>query len=93
VVSRKIGVPFEVPPAVGGSEVGVHLYRINVEFPAAVWSVVVTLSDPPRVGDSIDVKGTACIIREIETRGVDGDAGSVAANVYAEPVTHDVATA
>ena len=72
---------------------GVHLYRINVEFPAAVWSVVVTLPDPPQVGDTIDVKGTECVIREIQARTPGGDAQTVAANVYAEPVTHDVATA
>ena len=72
---------------------GVHLYRINVEFPAAVWSVVVTLPDPPKVGDSIDVKGIACVVREIELRPGPGDAQRVVANVYAEPVTHDVATA
>jgi len=73
--------------------VGVHLYRINVEFPAAVWSVVVTLPDPPQVGDSIDVKGTPCVVREIELRVGDGDMQRVAANVYAEPVVHDIATA
>jgi len=73
--------------------VGVHLYRINVEFPAAVWSVVVTLPDPPQVGDSIDVKGTRCVVREIELRLGDGDAERVVATVYAEPVTHDIATA
>jgi len=73
--------------------VGVHLYRINVEFPAAVWSVVVTLPDPPKVGDSIDVKGIACVVREIELRPGAADAQRVVANVYAEPVTHDVATA
>ena len=66
---------------------GVHLYRINVEFPAAVWSVLVTLPDSPQVGDSIDVKGTACVVREVELRAGDGaDPQSVAANVYAEPV-------
>ncbi len=72
---------------------GVHLYRINVEFPAAVWSLVVPLPDPPRVGDSIDVKGTPCVVREIELRPGAGDAQRVAATVYAEPVTHDSATA
>ena len=72
---------------------GVHLYRINVEFPAAVWSVVVTLADPPQVGDTIDVKGTACVVREIEARAAEGDMHTVAANVYAEPVSHGVATA
>ncbi len=66
---------------------GVHLYRINVEFPAAVWSVLVTLPDPPQIGDSIDVKGTACVVREVELRaGNGGDPQSVAANVYAEAV-------
>ena len=64
----------------------VHLYRINVEFPAAVWSVVVKLPEPPRVGDPIEVRGTPCIVREIEPRPGNGaDAQSVAANVYAEP--------
>ena len=72
---------------------GVHLYRINVEFPAAVWSVVVTLPDPPVVGDSIDVKGIACVVRQIELQPGAGDAQRVVATVYAEPVTHDVATA
>ena len=70
---------------------GVHLYRINVEFPAAVWSIVVTLSDPPQVGDSIDVKGTPCVVREVELRVGDGDGQRVAANVYAEPVTEGIA--
>ncbi len=66
---------------------GVHLYRINVEFPAAVWSVVVTLSEPPQVGDSIDVNGTACVVQEVQPRAGDGaDTQSVAANVYAEPL-------
>ena len=65
---------------------GVHLYRINVEFPAAVWSVVVTLPKPPKVGDPIEVKGTPCVVREVEARPGDGsDVRSVAANVYAEP--------
>ena len=69
----------------------VHLYRINVEFPAAVWSVVVTLPAPPKVGDPIEVKGTPCVVREIEPRQVDGsDVDSVAANVYAEPAVEDV---
>ena len=64
----------------------VHLYRVNVEFPAAVWSVVVTLPEPPRVGDPIEVKGTACVVREIEPRsGNVADVQAVAANVYAEP--------
>jgi len=67
--------------------VGVHLYRINVEFPAAVWSVVVTLSEPPQVGDSIDVNGTPCVVREVQPRAGDGaDTQSVIANVYAEPL-------
>jgi hypothetical protein len=73
--------------------VGVHLYRINVEFPAAVWSVVVTLPAAPRIGDTIDVKGTACVVREIQTRPVEADAHTVAATVYAEPFGHDAATA
>ena len=64
---------------------GVHLYRINVEFPAAVWSVVASLSDPPQVGDSIDVKGTPCIVREVELQPATGSLGSIAANVYATP--------
>jgi len=67
--------------------VGVHLYRINVEFPAAVWSVVVTLSEPPQVGDSIDVNGTPCVVREVQPRAGDGaHTQSVIANVYAEPL-------
>ena len=66
---------------------GVHLYRINVEFPAAVWSVVVTLSEPPQVGDSIDVNGTPCVVREVQPRAGDGaHTQSVIANVYAEPL-------
>ena len=70
---------------------GVHLYRINVEFPAAVWSVVVTLPAAPKVGDPIEVKGTPCVVREIEPRQGDGsDVDSVAANVYAEPAVEDV---
>ena len=63
-----------------------HLYRVNVEFPAAVWSVVVSLPDPPRVGDPIDVKGTACVVREIEPRSATGsESPTVEANVYADP--------
>ena len=64
----------------------VHLYRVNVEFPAAVWSVVLSLADPPRVGDTIDVKGTGCVVREVvaQSRG-DDDASTVAANIYAAP--------
>jgi len=73
--------------------VGVHLYRINVEFPAAVWSVLVTLSEPPQVGDSIDVNGTPCVVREVQEvqpRAGDGvDTQSVVANVYAEPLGAD----
>ncbi len=69
----------------------VHLYRIHVEFPAAVWSVVVTLPDPPQVGDPIEVKGIPCVVREIETRPGNGsDLHSVAANVYVDPTTEDV---
>ena len=65
---------------------GVHLYRINVEFPAAVWSVVVSLSDPPKVGDSIDVKGTPCIVLDVEPPpGVRSPTRSIAANVHASP--------
>lgn len=65
---------------------GVHLYRINVEFPAAVWSVVVSLVDPPKVGDSVDVKGTTCIVREIEPQPANRTGTrSIAANVYATP--------
>ena len=72
-------------------EVAVHLYRINVEFPAAVWSVVVTLPDPPKVGDPIEVKGTPCVVREIEPRpDHDSEVQSVAANVYAVPIAEDV---
>ena len=68
----------------------VHLHRINVEFPAAVWSVVVTLPDSPKVGDPIEVKGTPCVVREIEARPGDGsDVQSVAATVYAEPTAED----
>ena len=65
----------------------IHLYRVNVEFPAAVWSVVLSLPDPPKVGESIDVKGTSCIVREVELRaGLSEDEGeTVAANVYADP--------
>ena len=71
---------------------GVHLYRINVEFPAAVWSVVVPLPAPPQVGDSIDVNGTRCVVREVELRAGDGaDTESVAANIYAEPVADGTA--
>jgi hypothetical protein len=68
-------------------EVAIHLYRVNVEFPAAVWSVVLSLPNPPEVGESIDVKGTSCIVREVEPRvGVSEDEGeTVAANVYADP--------
>ena len=69
---------------------GVHLYRINVEFPAAVWSVVVSLPTPPKVGDSIDVKGTACLVREIKPQGGNVSDTTVAANVYAEPVGENV---
>jgi len=70
--------------------VGVHLYRINVEFPAAVWSVVVTLPDPPKVGDPIEVKGTPCVVREVEPRpGAGSDIDSIAANVYAEPTAEN----
>ena len=65
---------------------GVHLYSVNVEFPAAIWSVVVWLSDPPKVGDPIDVKGIACVVRAIKPRSEnDSDTGSVVANVYANP--------
>jgi hypothetical protein len=71
-------------------EVAVHFYRINVEFPAAVWSVVVTLPAPPKVGDPIEVKGTPCVVRAIEPRHGDGShIDSVAANVYAEPAVED----
>ena len=69
---------------------GVHLYRINVEFPAAIWSVVVSLSTPPKVGDSIDVKGTACIVREVKVQEGNGSNTTVAANVYADPVGESV---
>ena len=69
---------------------GVHLYRINVEFPAAVWSVVVSLSTPPKVGDPIDVKGTACIVREIKPQVGNGSDTTVAANVYADPAGETV---
>ena len=64
---------------------GVHLYRINVEFPAAVWSVVQSLADPPEVGERIDVKGTACRVREVVPLAP-GSESTVAANVYADPV-------
>jgi hypothetical protein len=71
-------------------EVGVHLYRINVEFPAAVWSVVVSLPEPPQVGDSLDVKGTECIVREVVHQSQSGGETTVAANVYADPVGEGV---
>ena len=69
----------------------VHLYRVNVEFPAAIWSVVLSLSDPPRVGDRIDVKGTGCVVREVVEQSRADSESTVAANVYADPVG-DVAT-
>ena len=63
-----------------------HLYRVSVEFPAAVWSIVVSLPDPPKVGDPIDVKGTACVVREVELRHASGaENPTVEANVYADP--------
>ena len=55
----------------------VHLYRVNVEFPAA---------RTPRVADPIEVKGTTCVVFEIEARpGDGGDVQALAASVYAEP--------
>jgi hypothetical protein len=66
--------------------VDIHLYRINVEFPAAIWSVVLSLSDPPRVGDTIDVKGTGCVVREVVEQPRGESESTVAANVYADPV-------
>jgi hypothetical protein len=67
--------------------VAAHLYRVNVEFPAAVWSVVLTLPETPKVGEAIDVKGTSCIVREVEVRAgvTDDDTETVAANVYVDP--------
>ena len=73
-------------------EVGVHLYRINVEFPAAIWSVVLSLPDPPEIGDTIEVKGTACIVREVVPL-TSGSESSVAATIFADPVNGAVAPA
>jgi hypothetical protein len=39
------------------------------------------------VGEAIDVKGTSCIVREVEVRAgvTDDDTETVAANVYVDP--------